>query len=163
MTQVNKNFTMQKNLRDPQTFDTNGTHCAKARYFIPPCENPLPPRFFFLRKSLSERTAAEGKRYLCRSISALRFVLRLLQKRKATVPDFSFRAVAFKIKCKELFTELRFFVFEILIEVTGDHAVIEFSYFIGTLPVQTLEVRMRGDDIDLPRGKGAKMRAHLPI
>ena len=41
-------------------------------------------------------------------------------------------------------------IFEELIEIAGEHSVIELSDFIGSFAVEALEMRVRGDDVDLP-------------
>ena len=54
-------------------------------------------------------------------------------------------------------------VFEILIEIAGDHAVVELAHLIGLFAVEALEALVRGDDIHLPGGEGAEVAPDVAV
>ena len=55
---------------------------------------------------------------------------------------------------------LSILILEELVEVTGDHTVVEFSYLVGLATVKLFKGG-GGDNVDLPRGKGAEVLANL--
>ena len=61
------------------------------------------------------------------------------------------------------YLSLSILIFEELVEVTGDHAVVKLSYLVGLATVELLKRGVRGDDVDLPGGKGAEVLADLLI
>ena len=56
-----------------------------------------------------------------------------------------------------------FVLFEVLIQIAWDHAVIELLYLVGALAVQPLEIRSRGEHVYLPRGERAEGLAELSV
>ena len=54
-------------------------------------------------------------------------------------------------------------VFKILIEIAGNHAVIELSHLVGLFAVEALKALVRGDHVDLPGGEGAEVAAHVAV
>ena len=55
------------------------------------------------------------------------------------------------------------FILEVLVEVAGEHTVVELAHLICTLTVEALEGGVRGDDIHLPGCERAEVRADVAV